>query len=124
MPAIISLAAFPEKPNAGLVQRELESLRGVARVHDLHLWIAGTSEIVLTVHLFMPGDRPEDSFLRRTAERMHNLFRIDHSTFQIETSDPSDCWLLEKPTAKAAIGLTPNRWRSNPEDEARALSRS
>ena len=32
----------------------LEGIRGVVRVHDLHVWAMSTTEIALTVHLIKP----------------------------------------------------------------------
>lgn len=92
----MSLDAVPESLDLRDVGLELQSLNGVAQVHDLHVWHIGTTETALTAHLFMPTGRPDDSFLKLAAERMERQFRIGHSTFQIETSDPSSCHSCEE----------------------------
>lgn len=87
----MSLDAVPENLDLRDVELELQELPGVARVHDLHVWHIGTTDTALTAHLFMPGGRPDDEFLKTAAERMEAEFHIGHSTFQIETSNPNDC---------------------------------
>lgn len=65
------------------VQALLEALPGVARVHDLHVWSMGTSEIALTAHLVMPQGHADDAFLRDATRQLHDRFQIDHVTLQI-----------------------------------------
>ncbi len=65
------------------VQAMLESLPGVARVHDLHVWAMGTSEIAMTAHLVMPQGHADDAFLRNATEQLHDQFGIDHVTLQV-----------------------------------------
>ncbi len=40
------------------------SLPGRRRVHDLHVWAMGTSEIAMTAHLVMPEGHADDAFLQ------------------------------------------------------------
>ncbi|MDP3761443.1 MAG: cation diffusion facilitator family transporter [Ramlibacter sp.] len=72
----------PESVDLHAVQALLESLPGVARVHDLHVWAMGTSEIALTAHLAMPDGHADDAFLRNATQRLHDRFDIDHVTLQ------------------------------------------
>ncbi|MDI1302056.1 MAG: cation diffusion facilitator family transporter [bacterium] len=65
------------------VQDFLESLPGVTRVHDLHIWAMGTTEIALTAQLVMPDGHPDDAFLQSVTTQLHERFRIEHSTIQI-----------------------------------------
>ena len=95
----MSLFAVPANLELDEVERELLLLPGVSRVHDLHVWHLSTTETALTAHLFVPGGRDDDGFLRRAADRMAEAFRIRHSTFQVETSDPSDCRLYDDHSA-------------------------
>lgn len=92
----MSLDAVPEHLNLPEVKRELESLEGVERVHDLHVWHIGTTETALTAHLFMPNSQPNDQFLHHAAARMTERFHIGHCTLQVETSDEEECRLYEK----------------------------
>jgi cobalt-zinc-cadmium efflux system protein len=65
------------------VRALLESLPGVAGVHDLHVWAMGTTEVALTAHLVMPDGGGDDSFLRDATERLHARFEIGHVTLQV-----------------------------------------
>jgi cobalt-zinc-cadmium efflux system protein len=67
----------------------LRQLDGVADVHDLHIWAMSTTETALTVHLVMPEAGVEDEFLARVACELHDRFRIEHATIQIERGDVS-----------------------------------
>jgi cobalt-zinc-cadmium efflux system protein len=67
------------------VRAELESLPGVAAVHDLHVWASGTTEVVLTAHVVMPRGHPDDAFFRDAAGRMKQRFGIGHVTLQAST---------------------------------------
>jgi cobalt-zinc-cadmium efflux system protein len=65
------------------VESLLESLPGVARVHDLHIWAMGTSDIAMTAHLVMPEGRADDAFLKHATEQLHDRFAIEHVTLQV-----------------------------------------
>ncbi len=73
----------PDHVDLGAVQALLESLPGVARVHDLHVWAMGTAEIAMTAHLVMPGGQADDAFLQDATQRLHDRFDIDHVTLQV-----------------------------------------
>ncbi len=73
----------PEHVDLREVRALLESLPGVAGVHDLHVWAMGTSEVALTAHLEMPGGPGDDDFLRDATERLHERFEISHVTLQV-----------------------------------------
>ena len=74
------------------VAATLAGLRGVARVHDLHIWSMSTTEIALTAHLVMPGGADGDHFIHDTAELLKRRFNIGHATLQIER-DQAACAL-------------------------------
>jgi cobalt-zinc-cadmium efflux system protein len=73
----------PDEVDLHAVQALLEGLPGVARVHGLHVWAMGTSEIALTAHLVMPESRADDAFLRHAPEQLHDRFEIEHVTLQV-----------------------------------------
>lgn len=72
----------PDSVDLRQVQALLESLPGVARVHDLHVWAMGTAEIAMTAHLVMPGGQADDAFLQDATQCLHDRFNIDHVTLQ------------------------------------------
>jgi cobalt-zinc-cadmium efflux system protein len=59
-------------------------------VHDLHIWAMSTRETALSCHLVTPGGHPGDAFLLRVAHHLHEHFRIEHPTLQIELAT-GDC---------------------------------
>jgi cobalt-zinc-cadmium efflux system protein len=73
----------PEGVDLHAVQALLESLPGVARVHDLHVWAMGTSEIAMTAHLVMPQGDADDAFLKHATDELHEHFKIEHVTIQV-----------------------------------------
>ena len=80
----LALHAVPAHIDHAAVSAYLESLHGVAEVHDLHIWAMSTTEVALTAHLLMPGGHPGDEFLTRVSETLETRFHIDHPTLQIE----------------------------------------
>ncbi len=58
----------PEHIDLTVDRSYLESLPGVERVHDLHVWAMGTSELALTAHLVMPAGHPSDSFFQTATQ--------------------------------------------------------
>ena len=73
----------PEDIDLVAVQAYLASLPGVDRVHDLHVWAMGTSEVALTAHLVMPSGYPDDAFFAVASRELHDRFEIEHSTMQV-----------------------------------------
>lgn len=74
---------MPTTVDLPAVRTWLLSLPGVARVHDLHSWAMGTSEVVLTAHLVMPDGHPEDAFFQNITHELHERFDIEHVTAQV-----------------------------------------
>ena len=72
----------PEDVDLVAVEALLASLPGVDRVHDLHVWAMGTSEIALTAHLVMPGGCADDAFFAHATHELHEHFGIEHVTLQ------------------------------------------
>ena len=65
------------------VRRVLCALPGVDRVHDLHVWSTGTTEVALTAHVVMPHGHPDDPFFEHATRRLRDEFRIGHVTIQV-----------------------------------------
>ena len=84
----LSLDAVPREVSLESVRRFLAALPGVAEVHDLHIWGMSTTQTALTVHLVMPLGCPDDAFLARLSDQLHDQFEIEHATFQVERGDP------------------------------------
>ena len=76
----------PEQIDLPAVRKYLESLPGVDRVHDLHVWAMGTAAVALTAHLVMPAGQPSDSFYQTATQELHERFEIEHVTIQVVTA--------------------------------------
>ena len=73
----------PDSVDPQAVQACLAALPGVTRVHDLHIWAMGTSQIALTAHLVMPQGPADDAFLKHATDQLHDRFDITHVTLQV-----------------------------------------
>lgn len=73
----------PDQIDLAAVQNYLASRPGVDRVHDLHVWAMGTSEVALTAHLVMPSGQADDAFLKALTAHLKDQFKIGHVTVQV-----------------------------------------
>ncbi|MDO8449714.1 MAG: cation diffusion facilitator family transporter [Rhodoferax sp.] len=73
----------PDSVDLNAVRDCLLALPGVQRVHDLHVWAMGTSQIAMTAHLVMPAGQADDAFYREATQQMHDRFEIGHVTLQV-----------------------------------------
>lgn len=73
----------PDGVDLAAVRSLLEALPSVDRVHDLHVWAMGASEIAMTAHLVMPHGHADDAFLQHATEQLHDGFDIEHVTLQV-----------------------------------------
>ena len=73
----------PDHIDLSVVRQLLGGLPGVARVHDLHVWATGTTDVALTAHLVMPGGHPDDPFFERATTQLRERFKIGHVTIQV-----------------------------------------
>lgn len=87
----MSMKAVPSRINPDDVRKFLAAQRGVADVHDLHIWATSTTETALTAHLVMPAGHPGDKFLAMICSELEHHHAIGHSTLQIETSTDVAC---------------------------------
>jgi cobalt-zinc-cadmium efflux system protein len=84
------LQAVPVGTDPVAIRKYLESLPGVARIHDLHIWGMSTTENALTVHLVVPEGSRTDEFLLKISQELLQRFAIHHSTIQIEVGSQSE----------------------------------
>src|SRR5258705_13881186 len=81
-----ALQAVPEGVDLEKVENYLAALPNVTAVHDLHIWPMSTTQTALTAHLEMPNGNGGDKFLHDVCKHLHDHFKIEHCTFQIEQS--------------------------------------
>lgn len=87
------LHAVPASVDPAKIRTFLETLPGVRKVHDLHIWAMSTSEIALTAHLVRCEPKVENAFLEEACRQLHERFGIGHATLQIEADDGHCCSL-------------------------------
>jgi cobalt-zinc-cadmium efflux system protein len=86
----MSLAGVPSGIDVDVVEAELAGLAGVETVHDLHIWPLSTTETALTAHLVAPHVASTDELVRAARKMLHDRFRIEHCTLQIERTHLED----------------------------------
>jgi cobalt-zinc-cadmium efflux system protein len=86
----MSLAGVPSGIDVDMVGAALARLDGVETVHDLHVWPLSTTETALTAHLVAPNVASTDALLQAARAMLHDRFRIEHCTLQIERTHLED----------------------------------
>jgi cobalt-zinc-cadmium efflux system protein len=87
----LALDAVPEGIDPEEVRSFLNELPGVTEIHDLHIWAMSTTENALTAHLVMPERAGSPAFLGEVCSALHERFRIEHSTLQVEAHGAPAC---------------------------------
>jgi cobalt-zinc-cadmium efflux system protein len=80
----MTLAGVPEGIELDEVAEELAQLEGVEAVHDLHVWPLSTTETAITAHLVAPRITDTDALLQLARGMLHDRFKIEHCTLQVE----------------------------------------
>lgn len=86
----MSLMGVPSSIELDHVRDALGELPGVQTVHDLHVWPLSTTETALTAHLVAPDAPSTDGLLCEARTMLHDRFRIEHCTLQIERTHLED----------------------------------
>jgi cobalt-zinc-cadmium efflux system protein len=86
----MSLMGVPEGIDVEEVEEALGELDGVETVHDLHVWPLSTTETALTAHLVAPAIAATDELLQAARRMLHDRFRIEHCTLQVERINLED----------------------------------
>ena len=72
------------------LRNDLNSLDEVESCHDLHVWLIGSGETMLTAHLVPRNGCDPESTLHAAQHLLLDKFGISHSTLQIEQKECSD----------------------------------
>ncbi|MFG1777066.1 cation diffusion facilitator family transporter [Micromonospora sp. NPDC049048] len=80
----ILVQAAPEHLQVTAVHDRLAAVPGVAEVHDLHVWTLTSGMEVASAHLTMAPDAEVGAVLRAARDALHDDFKIEHATLQIE----------------------------------------
>jgi cobalt-zinc-cadmium efflux system protein len=100
----IILEGVPPRINYQTLSEDILGIAGVQRIHDLHVWMLSSSNIMLSVHVHIDGEAPHAgkdimSELKSMFSKKYNIF---HSTIQFECAccenpDESICLMENKP---------------------------
>jgi len=83
----VLMQAVPKEVSLDQIKTTMESIDGVHRVHDLHVWTVTSGIYTLTAHAVMDATgRPED-ILNDIETHLRDRFQIHHTTIQLETED-------------------------------------
>ncbi|MCM0677577.1 cation diffusion facilitator family transporter [Micromonospora phytophila] len=92
----ILVQAAPEHLQVTAVHDRLAAVPGVAEVHDLHVWTLTSGMEVASAHLTMSPDAEVGAVLAAARTALHEDFRIEHATLQIEPgASPGACGAVE-----------------------------
>jgi cobalt-zinc-cadmium efflux system protein len=82
----ILLEGTPRGIRLDRVEAAMRAVEGVNDVHDLHVWNIGSETRALSCHISIEDIPPSVSerILRDVKQRLHDEFRIDHTTIQFE----------------------------------------
>lgn len=90
----MTLAGVPAGIEIDEVEAALGRIPGVEAVHDLHVWGLSTTETALTAHIVSMEATDPDALIEQARALLHDRFKIEHCTLQLERSHPahhSDC---------------------------------
>jgi cobalt-zinc-cadmium efflux system protein len=91
-----AIDAVPASIDLVAIRDYLSGLEDVTDLHDLHVWALSTTEVALTVHLVVTGDRLRDDALLDIQQHLHDHFGIAHATIQVETLGEERVCLLDR----------------------------
>lgn len=92
----ILVQAAPEHLQVSAVRDRLAAVPGVVEVHDLHVWTLTSGMEVASAHLTMAPAAEVGTVLAAARSALHEDFRIDHATLQIEPGEsPGVCGRVE-----------------------------
>ena len=83
----VLLEASPKGVALADVRTHILEAPGVADVHDLHAWTITSGMNVVSAHVVVEPDADRAAVLDHLCECLSADFDIEHSTFQLETSD-------------------------------------
>jgi cobalt-zinc-cadmium efflux system protein len=83
----ILMQAVPPHLDLTEVQRTLETVEGVKKVHDLHVWTLTSGLFTLTAHVVVNDTQDHHDLLNALEQVIQERFGIDHTTIQLEPQD-------------------------------------
>ena len=84
----VLLEGVPPHLDIGEIEAALGEVRGVRRVHDLHVWTLTSGREAMSAHVVVEPAASADRLLPDLHLLLHTRFGIDHTTIQIEVEAP------------------------------------
>jgi len=81
----VLMEGTPAHLDVGEIEAEMRRVRGVRRVHDLHVWTLTSGRDALSAHVVAALESAGDPLLDELHVLLHARFGIDHTTIQVET---------------------------------------
>ncbi len=89
----LAIDSVPEGIDIAGIKRYLTDFENVSQIHDLHVWPMSTTEVALSVHLIIDDYPLANNFLPKLQGQLHERFKIEHSTIQVERQNDDPCLL-------------------------------
>ena len=83
----ILMQSVPKGIDIEEVQRAIEQVSGVTKVHDLHIWAVTSGVSTLSAHVVVNGREDFHLVLNELEVILRERFNIEHTTIQLETED-------------------------------------
>lgn len=83
----ILMQATPRHISLEEVQKVMEEVEGVQRIHDLHIWTLTSGIFTLSAHAVVDGEWDPHILLDELEGRIQDAFGIKHITIQLEPQD-------------------------------------
>jgi cobalt-zinc-cadmium efflux system protein len=85
----VLLEGVPAHLDLSAIEGAMIQVRGVVRVHDLHVWTLTSGREAMSAHVVVLDVRESERLLDALHAVLHARFGIDHTTIQIETDRPA-----------------------------------
>ncbi len=89
----LALDSVPGDIDIAGIKNYFNDLENISQIHDLHVWALSTTEVALSVHLIVANNFRCPGFLPKLQQHLHDHFKIEHSTVQIERENDAPCRL-------------------------------
>lgn len=83
----ILMQSVPRVIDVEEVHKALEQVRGVIKIHDLHVWSVTSGVFTLSAHAVIRPDGNPHLILDRIEDKLKSRFAIEHTTIQLEIED-------------------------------------
>jgi cobalt-zinc-cadmium efflux system protein len=80
----ILMQSVPKQIDVGEVQRVMEQVDGVIKIHDLHVWAVTSGVFTLSAHAVIVPDGNPHLILDKIEAELKTRFFIEHTTLQLE----------------------------------------